>query len=493
MKRTSSTGLVCAVFVVGTFASLAHAQVWTDWSAVLDTGMNGVSAAALTPSVGPCMVVRHQVSSSPSLYDLVMLQYAADGSLVWGDTYDDGGIDARSKAHCIVADQQGNAYVGAVATSISELGEVATDYALFKYDSAGRRVWTRVYNGPGNRDDAPTTMAVDRGGNILVAGKTFGVGISNYDCTTLKYDPDGNLLWSSTFVGSGNAFDIPISVVTNAARQVAVLTASGNDTRVIEYDSNGNQLWVAAPPKGTAIGLGEDGSVCVAAPSYASGVYSVGTWRYDPAGALVWTATYPTTGNTNAGVFRADVDESGSARVVAVASTGCVILDYTPSGVLARDEVLIRPGFNGLTKTAPVLDPDGNVYLVGTVGVNYVCYIFKFGPGGEFLWQHRFDVDDNFNDLAMMLKLGMGREVYVVGVSDWTEYSDPIGNLIMARIGQGVTGDTNRDEYVDFLDIAQVIEDWGPHRLGWAADLNGDGSVGMMDLVLVLTNFGTGE
>lgn len=53
-----------------------------------------------------------------------------------------------------------------------------------------------------------------------------------------------------------------------------------------------------------------------------------------------------------------------------------------------------------------------------------------------------------------------------------------------------VPGDANRDGRVDFLDLNQVLAEFGRAGLGLAGDVNGDGGVDFLDLNLVLSAFG---
>ena len=64
-------------------------------------------------------------------------------------------------------------------------------------------LWKKRYNGPGNGDDSATAIAVDGNGNVYVTGRSDG-GSSGYDYATLKYDPDGKLLWENRYNGPAN-------------------------------------------------------------------------------------------------------------------------------------------------------------------------------------------------------------------------------------------------------------------------------------------------
>ena len=52
--------------------------------------------------------------------------------------------------------------------------QASNDYATLKYDPEGTLLWENRYNGPGNGDDYATAIAVDGNGNVYVTGKSYG-------------------------------------------------------------------------------------------------------------------------------------------------------------------------------------------------------------------------------------------------------------------------------------------------------------------------------
>ena len=86
----------------------------------------------------------------------------------------------------MTVDGNGNVFV----TGVSHEYGSSYDYATIKYSGAGTPLWTNRYNGPGNGDDHPYSMAMDDSGNVFVTGRSEG-GSSGYDYATVAYTGAG--------------------------------------------------------------------------------------------------------------------------------------------------------------------------------------------------------------------------------------------------------------------------------------------------------------
>ena len=71
-------------------------------------------------------------------------------------------------------------------TGFSANGNGSGDMTTLAYSGDGTPLWTRRYNGPANKDDAGSAIAVDREGNVFVTGAS--VAANGYgDYVTIKY------------------------------------------------------------------------------------------------------------------------------------------------------------------------------------------------------------------------------------------------------------------------------------------------------------------
>jgi len=90
-----------------------------------------------------------------------------------------------------------------------------------KYDSAGNEVWTRTYNGTANGDDSGSDIAVDGSGNIYVTGSEW-VTEQWLNIWVRKYDSAGKELWTRTYNGIANYLDEGTGIAVDGSGNVYV-------------------------------------------------------------------------------------------------------------------------------------------------------------------------------------------------------------------------------------------------------------------------------
>ncbi len=155
--------------------------------------------------------------------DFATLKYDSAGTLIWERRYD-GPLSKDDAASAIEVDSSFNVFVGGGAATDSidsgEFGYISTrDFATLKYDLNGTLLWTRLYSGAGHTNDAASAMQVDVMGNVCITGISDG-GLGHFfDYATLKYDPDGNLLWERRYDGPSHLYDEPFALQTDAASE----------------------------------------------------------------------------------------------------------------------------------------------------------------------------------------------------------------------------------------------------------------------------------
>ncbi len=137
--------------------------------------------------------------------DVLVIKYDSDGNMLWSDQTGTATSDlldniAFDKTHNVL-------YVtGSTTASLHDLDTIGDrDIFVIKYDADGNRLWT-IMDGT-VREDRPYDIALDSAGNIFLAGVTHG----NFDGNTpmptgrdifvAKYDSLGTKIWTRQLQG----------------------------------------------------------------------------------------------------------------------------------------------------------------------------------------------------------------------------------------------------------------------------------------------------
>jgi uncharacterized delta-60 repeat protein len=220
---------------------------------------------------------------------------ASDGRDIWIRRYSpggdggfvstqNGGGDSHDEAFGIAIDPGGNLLVAGYVTTASD----ERDIWVRKYTATGTIEWTDIVSGPDADDDEAHAIASDGIGNVLVTG-FVRTGSSGEDIWVRKYDADGGELWTRTVDGPSAGPDNGKGIAADSAGNVIVVgwetTAThGTDVWLRKYDSNGDELWTRtydAPQHGTDLGesvaVDSSDNVVVAGTIY-RGVQSHNVW-----------------------------------------------------------------------------------------------------------------------------------------------------------------------------------------------------------------------
>ena len=348
-----------------------------------------------------------------------------------------GTEDFDDEGRALVVDSSGNVYVTGFSKDASGTYD---DYVTIKYDPNGNQLWATRYDGPVSGDDLAWALAIDNSGNVYVTGYST-VGYSyNYDCATIKYDPNGNQLWVARYNGLGNSMDQARALVIDNRGNVYVTgpsVGSGGDYdyATIKYIPGRfggiSQLWVArynGPGNdfdwASAIALDNLGNVYVTGSSWGSGTQEdCATIKYSPNGNQLWVARYNGPANGQDRAYAVAVDNSGNVYVTGYSygsdtDPDCVTIKYDPNGNQLWVARYNGPGNSSDETAALAIDSSGNVYVTGSsYGAARDCVTIKYDPNGNQLWVARYSGPGNSNDEAYDLAIDSSGNVYVTGYS----------------------------------------------------------------------------
>ncbi|GAH42330.1 unnamed protein product, partial [marine sediment metagenome] len=185
-------------------------------------------------------------------WDVFLVKYNSDGNVLWSRQTGSAGHDY---VYAATVDALGNAYIcGSTKGDLAATNAGYDDVLLIKYNSAGDLLWSRQIGTP--EVDEGRGVAVDASGDVYVTGETSGnlartrIGYDD-DVFLLKYDPNGNLLWSRQ---TGTSEDdrgrsVAVDAPNNPLVSGYTLGSLGgphlghSDAFVIKYDASGNVIW----------------------------------------------------------------------------------------------------------------------------------------------------------------------------------------------------------------------------------------------------------
>jgi hypothetical protein len=451
-------GMLCIVLVL--LAALGNAQI-VEWIHRYDG-----------PDNQPDIPYDIAVDSSGNVYvcgfgwlsgtheDYLTIKYYSNGDTAWVRYYD-GGQQFYDYGRAVAVDDSGNVFVtGSSMESGNQFG-----IATIKYNSAGVEQWIARYEGPGNDDDEAYDIALDNNGYIYVCGYTRSAATYT-DYVTIKYDGNGDTVWTSIYNGPFSGLDRACALVLDDSGNVYV-TGSGNsvtydpDYYTIKIDAAGDTQWVVAYD-GTA-DYGTDEAVDIAVGGgyiYVTGT-SEGlgsgddyvTVKYSPAGDTLWEMRYDGIGNWDDAAHALVTDSIGNVFVTGESQGATTMRDYATikynfSGNIDWVSRYDGPDSDNDEAIDIVLDNYGNVFVTGQSYATqpytpeYDFLTVEYNSLGVEQWTHRYNGPGDTQDHPYAITADDAGNVYMTGSSIGnTGYEDVV------TVKYGVTGITEDAGY----------------------------------------------
>ncbi len=265
-------------------------------------------------------------------FDLFLIKYDATNAILWKKQL---GTSQDDIASSVAVDGAGNAYVvGKTNGSFTAYGYTnagGNDLFIVKYDVNGNVVWLRQIGTAA--DEEASSVVLDSVGNVYITGHTYGdLGGPNAglaDLFLIKYDANGNLLWTrqmgtaSDDKGYGIAADASDNIYVSGLTKgdLGGACAGLSDIFLSKYDSSGNLLWVrqkgtSGDESGNSVQLDANGNAFIAGSTTGSfsgyanaGLLDIFISKYDSAGNELWTKQMGTAADDEA--YDAALDSAG--------------------------------------------------------------------------------------------------------------------------------------------------------------------------------------
>ncbi len=225
------------------------AQLWVKRYNGPGNGGDGASSVAASPD-GRTVFVTGASAGKTSSEDYATIAYgAATGAQLWVKCYN-GPLNRADFAKAVAVSPSGRT-VFVTGVTGGEVSSPDMDYATIAYSAAtGAQLWAKRYNGPANGPDGALAAAVSpRGRAVYVTGASAvtrypgpGQPFPYADYATVAYNTaTGAQLWAKRYNGPGNRDDGATSVAVNPTGSTVFVTGSstgktsGTDYATIAY------------------------------------------------------------------------------------------------------------------------------------------------------------------------------------------------------------------------------------------------------------------
>lgn len=333
-------------------------------------------------------------------FDYVTIKWDSSGTEQWVGRYNGTG-NTSDEAYSIAVDAQGNVYTTGTSTGVG----TGLDFATVKYDSLGNEEWAVTFNTTGDMDEFGTTLDTDDNGNVYITGGTwkFMQGIPS-DYLTIKYNSNGDTVWTRRYSGPGGDDDTPEEIVYDGRGNIYVTGDSwgGSGTRTdyctIKYDTLGNELWVERydgpvhqNDQTRAIAVDIRGNVYVTGVSRGSVDDDYASVVYDSLGNEITAQRYDGPGTWADAAQDIIADENGNFYITGFSGGLNTTYDFCTikySGIPGiRGEVtadIKNDRIYPMLLTGPLHPPDGQVWVVFDISGRQVGFD-NMAPGVYFL------------------------------------------------------------------------------------------------------------
>ncbi|MDP2366421.1 MAG: SBBP repeat-containing protein [Ignavibacteria bacterium] len=244
-------------------------------------------------------------------------------------------------------------------------------------------VWTTFYNGPLNGHDQANGVFFDNNGNIYIAGEEFGAA-SGGNFSTVKINPTGNVVWSSTINGPHNGTDAAYGVCVDNVGNVY-------STGTVQWSLN---------------------------------YFKIQTVKYSPSGSVIWKAVFDSSGNSDGDANAITLDADGNIFITGSQALANGDYDLITIKMDSAGNVLNTSSIGQLTNqwdsgTHILTDNNGNVYVAGNSyrnnSVGREVVVIKYNNSFDTSWVAHINGSDNtLNEFAEGIALDDSGNVHVL-------------------------------------------------------------------------------
>jgi hypothetical protein len=429
----------------------SYAQVEQTWVRRFVTAANEVPIAVKTN--GSAVYVLGQTNQFTSAADFLLIKYNSAGTFLWSQTFNGPGND-EDRPTAMALDAAGNIYiVGKSRISFPSEGVSTSETITLKYNSDGTLLWSAIKLRTDHYPCEANDVAVDALGNVYVAGSTINGDAFAYDFMTIKYNSSGVEQWIRTYNGTANSVDMQTHIALDKSGNIYITGESQGllkkgrfpiqtfaDVYTIKYNPNGGVMWQRrynspfnSGDRPNAITLDNAGNVYITGESHQNPTNAdYLTLKLNGGdGTVLYTARYNGSGNAFDGANGIVVNSAGEAFVTGLSDPygnnafNYLTIKYNSAGTEVWTASYNGPADGTDIANAIRIDAFGFIYVTGeSQADSYDFLTIQYGNAGVELWRVRYDgafLSDKAVDMAVFTPPGPVFEqshVYVVGESE---------------------------------------------------------------------------
>ncbi len=155
-----------------------------------DVGPDGAKAIVNALDNGGYLVAGYENLLDSTGYNIKLIKINSAGNIVWSRTWGGNDFDMANSLTTL----SDSTYI--LAGETYSYGNGGRDIYLIKFNANGDTLWTKTYGGA--NDDAAEYIFTDRNNQLLIVGNTKSFGAGNSDVYLLHLDVNGDTLWTKT-------------------------------------------------------------------------------------------------------------------------------------------------------------------------------------------------------------------------------------------------------------------------------------------------------
>ncbi|MCT7997590.1 SBBP repeat-containing protein, partial [Laspinema olomoucense] len=303
--------------------------------------------------------------------------------------------------------------------------------------------------------DRAVDLAIDRNGNVYITGFTDGSlaesNLGERDAFVIKYDNNGNLVWSQQ-VGTSSS-DRSSGITTDSNGNIYMIgttegslgdtNAGSSDVWVSKHTGDGDLVWIrqlgaSGSDESSDISIDSNGNIYITGNTHNSlgglnggnGNPDTFVAKYDNNGNRLWVRQLGTSAEDYSAAIATDESSNvyitgntfgslGSANAGSSYSSDAFISKYSSSGDLIWTKQLGSESYEGSTGIA--IAPSGEIYITGTtlgtlegtnLGSNDI-FIAKYSINGDRLWTRQ--AGTSASDVPYSIVTDSIGNLYIVG------------------------------------------------------------------------------